>query len=81
VQALVDRKELAIEWPRVEGFIRDVKSRIRCEVERVPPLCIEPQEEPTAVMVRTQVGWVIGRQGMNAGVRDVETLTREQFYR
>lgn len=80
VQALEERKHLAIEWPRVEGFIRDVKSRIRCDVDKLPALKIEPQVEPTSVMVRTQMGWVVGQKGVNAGVGDVETLTREQFH-
>ncbi len=80
VQALEERKHLAIEWPRVEGFIRDVRSRLRCDVDKLPPLRIEPQVEPTSVMVRTQMGWVVGVGGLNAGVGQVETLTREQFH-
>ena len=80
VQALEGKKHLAVEWPRVEGFIRDVKSRLRCDVEKLHALKIEPQVEPTSVMVRTQMGWVVGQKGMNAGVGDVETMTRQQFH-
>src|SRR5262249_37492890 len=32
VQALDDRKDLAIEFPRVEGYIVDVRERVRCDV-------------------------------------------------
>jgi len=47
VQALDERKQFALEFPRVEGYVRDVKSRIRCDVSAIPLLKIEPQIEPT----------------------------------
>lgn len=80
VQSLDERKQLAIEFPRVEGYVRDVKSRIRCDVTRMPPLKIEPQSEPTAVVTRTQMGWVLGESKMNASADGGETLRRERFY-
>jgi type III restriction enzyme len=71
---------LAIEFPRVEGYVVDVKQRIRCDVDSVPPLHIEPQVEPTAVVVRTQMGWAVGKTGIQSTTGATETLTRERFY-
>lgn len=80
VQALDERKQFAIEFPRVEGYVRDVKSRIRCDVGEIPALKIEPQIEPTAVVVRTQMGWAVGKSNMNASTGEGETLRRDRFY-
>ena len=80
VQALEERKGLAIEFPRVEGFVRDVRSRVQCNVAGVAALKVEPQIEPTAVVIRTQVGWVVGTKGMNSSTGEAETVTRERFY-
>jgi type III restriction enzyme len=49
VQALEERKHLAIEFPRVEGYRVDVHERIRCNVDVIPSVHVEPQIEPTAV--------------------------------
>ena len=79
VQALEDRKHLAIEFPRVEGFIHDIRSRIRCDVAQVPPLRIEPTIEPTATLTHTDLGWALGKHG-SGSLGDRETLTRDRFY-
>jgi len=80
VQAVDERKTLAIEFPRVEGFVLDVRQRLRCDIDAIPPLLVEPQIEPTAVVVRTQMGWAAGKTGLAAGTGVTETLTRERFY-
>jgi type III restriction enzyme len=49
-------------------------------VDKVPPLTVEPQVEPTAVLVRTQMGWVVGKAGVNTSTGQGEMLTRERFY-
>ena len=46
----------------------------------LPASEIEPQIEPTAVVVRTQMGWAVGKSKMNASTGDGETLRRERFY-
>lgn len=79
VQALDERKALAIEWPRVEGFVVDVRQRIRCDVDRIPGLVIEPTVEPTQVLVRSQMGWV-PQAGLHSSTGQTETLTRDRFY-
>jgi type III restriction enzyme len=72
VQALPERKELQIEFPRVEGYVRDVKQRIRCDVDALAPLFLEPQTEPTQVEVSARVG------GGNLDVR--ELLDRRGYH-
>jgi type III restriction enzyme len=80
VQALADRKAFALEWPRVEGFVRDVKSRLRCDVATVAPITIESTVEPASVQAAAQVGLPAGRRSepnMAAEVRTRETFHEE----
>jgi type III restriction enzyme len=60
VRALPERKHLEIIFPRVEGYIVDVRSRIRLNLDGVPFLQIGG-DEPTEVTVKPQVGYRIGR--------------------
>jgi type III restriction enzyme len=80
VQALPSRKGHEITFPRVEGYVVDVRARIRCDVEKVPELKIEPQIEPTQVVTRTKMGWTPARSAAQTTTGAGETLTREQFY-
>lgn len=61
VRALPERKHLEITFPRVEGYVFDVKSRIRLNLDAVPYLRIDPTSEPTEVTVKPAVGYRIGR--------------------
>ena len=61
VRALPERKHLEITFPRVEGYVVDVQSRIRLNLEGVPYLEIDPGSEPTEVTVKPAVGYRIGR--------------------
>ena len=61
VRALPERKHLEITFPRVEGYIVDVKSRIRLNLAGVPYLEIDPASEPTEVTVKPAAGYRIGR--------------------
>jgi len=60
VRALPERKHLEITFPRVEGYVLDVRSRIRLNLDGVPFLQIGG-DEPTEVTVKPQVGYLIGR--------------------
>ena len=60
VRALPERKHLEITFPRVEGYVLDVRSRIRLNLNGVPFLQIG-RDEPTEVTVKPQVGYLIGR--------------------
>ena len=61
VRALPERKHLEITFPRVEGYVFDVRSRIRVDWESVPYLVISPTKAPTEVTVKPAVGYRIGR--------------------
>jgi type III restriction enzyme len=61
VRALPERKHLEITFPRVEGYVFDVRQRIRLNLDDVPYLQISPTEEPTEVVVKPAVGYRIGR--------------------
>lgn len=61
VRALPERKHLEITFPRVEGYVVDVRNRIRLNLDDVPYLEIDPGSEPTEVTVKPAVGYRIGR--------------------
>lgn len=60
VRALPERRHFEIVFPRVEGYVVDVRSRILLKLDRVPFLQIGG-DEPTEVTVKPQVGYRIGR--------------------
>ncbi|MEM3467113.1 MAG: hypothetical protein QW566_11640, partial [Candidatus Jordarchaeales archaeon] len=61
VRALPERKHLEITFPRVEGYVFDVRQRIRVNLEKVPYLTIGPEQEPTEVVAKPAAGYRIGR--------------------
>lgn len=61
VRALPERNHLEIIFPRVEGYVVDLQSRIRLNLEGIPYLEIDPGSEPTEVSVKPAVGYRIGR--------------------
>jgi type III restriction enzyme len=64
VKALPERKSLELKFPRVEGYVFDVKQKITADVDRIPPLYIDPSKEPTEVIVKDQVGIRVGRPAL-----------------
>ncbi len=81
VQALLSRRDKEIEFPRVEGYVIDVRSRIRCDVDAIPAIRVEPQIQPTEVVTRSQMGYAPRRPGPGTTVGEPEVLTRDEFYR
>ena len=62
VRALPERKAMEMRFPVVEGYAFALrKNLIRCDVERMDPLVIEPNREPTATFVRPTVGYAGGQ--------------------
>jgi type III restriction enzyme len=61
VRALPERKQLEIKFPRVEGYILDVKQKIKADIDSMPRLIIDPTREPTEVVAKDFVGYRIGR--------------------
>jgi len=60
VQALNDREHLKIEFPRVEGYVLDVKSRIKADISKLKEITVDPGKEPTKVVSKGMVGYKIG---------------------
>jgi type III restriction enzyme len=59
VQARGDRRELEIQFPRVVGYISDAKFRITADLDSIPPLVIDPAQDPY---------WVkLGQRGLGKG--------------
>ena len=61
VRALPERKHLEIRFPRVEGYVLDVRQRIRANLDVVPYLVVDPSSEPTEVVAKPAAGYRIGR--------------------
>jgi len=61
VRALPERKSLEIKFPRVEGYVFDVKQKITADIDSMPRLIIDPAREPTEVVAKDFVGYRIGR--------------------
>lgn len=61
VKALPERKHLEITFPRVEGFVFDVRHKIVCDVDKIPKLIVDPSKAPTEVVAKDIVGYRIGR--------------------
>jgi type III restriction enzyme len=80
VRALRERKHLEITFPRVEGYVFDVRQRIRVNWDEVPYLVIDPSTEPTEVQVKAAVGYRIGRPDRLSPGEEV-LHDRNPFYR
>lgn len=61
MRALPERNHLEITFPRVEGYVFDVKHRIKCNVEKVPELVVDPSKAPTEVIAKGIARYRIGR--------------------
>ncbi len=61
VQALKEREHLKITFPRVEGFIFDVRHRIKADIARMPKMWVDPSRAPTEVVAKDAVGYRAGR--------------------
>jgi type III restriction enzyme len=56
VRALQERKRLEIRFPRVEGYIYDIRRKVVADVNKIPVLEVSPSKEPTEVVVKPASG-------------------------
>jgi type III restriction enzyme len=56
VRALPERKPLEIRFPRVEGYIYDVRRKVIADIDKLPVLYVSPANEPTEVVVKPASG-------------------------
>ena len=81
VLAMPERAAFEMRFPVVEGFVVDLKRNlVRCDVDAVEKLRLDPWSVPTAAFVRPQVGYAVGSPGTQTGF-GFEVVTREAYYR
>ncbi len=79
VVALPERKEFEIRYPHVEGYIFDVRFKIKADVNSIPPIRIAPVTEPTEIVVKDAVGFKIGKPDRLGPGTEVYQ-NRDEFY-
>lgn len=81
VRALPERKAMEVRFPVVEGYAFALrKNLIRCDVDGMPVLDIEPNREPTATFVRPTVGYQEGSPSAHSNPFPFVEQDREQYY-
>jgi type III restriction enzyme len=81
VRALPERKAMEMRFPVVEGYAFALrKNLIRCDVDGMPVLDIEPNREPTATFVRMTVGYQEGSPSAHSSPFQFVEQDREQYY-
>ncbi|MEX2138347.1 MAG: hypothetical protein WD894_03750 [Pirellulales bacterium] len=81
VMALPDRAHMEMRFPVVEGYAVALRQNlIRCDIDGMPKLDIEPNREPTATFVQPTVGYQEGAPSSATGFGWVEQ-NREKYYR
>lgn len=82
VRALPERKAMEMRFPVVEGYAFALrKNLIRCDVDAMPVLDIEPNREPTATFVRPTVGYREGSSSAHSSPFQFVEHDREEYYR
>jgi type III restriction enzyme len=81
VKALPERKVLEIRFPVVEGYAFALRRNlIRCDVDSMDPLVIEPQREPTATFLTATVGYREGHAASSTLVLPLAEQDRRAYY-
>ena len=73
---------MEMRFPVVEGYAFALrKNLIRCDVDGMPVLDIEPNREPTATFVRPTVGYAEGSPSAHSSPFPFDEQNREEYYR
>lgn len=82
VRAMQERAGFEMRFPVVEGYAFALrKNLIKCDVDAMEPLVIEPNREPTATFLRATVGYQEGHASQKVGPFDFVEQNREAYYR
>jgi len=80
VRAMPERAAMEIRFPVVEGYAFALKrNMIKCDINSMDPLVIEPNREPTATFLMPTVGYQEGALSQTAPFGFVEQ-DRDQYY-
>lgn len=81
VLAMPERAAFEMRFPVVEGFVVALKRNlVRCDVDAVGKIKLDPWSTPTAAFVRPQVGYAVGSPGTQTGF-GFDVVTRDEYYR
>ena len=81
VHALPDRAAWEMRFPVVEGYAFALtKNLVRCDIDAMEGLTIEPNREPTATFVQPTVGYKTGPSSKIAGQFGFIEQTRAAYY-
>lgn len=79
VQSLSDREHLMIEFPRVEGYVFKVESKIIADIAEIEEMVLDTDTEPTETIVTPRIGYQIGSPSQYSPGEKL-THTRQEFY-
>ncbi|MGD0389423.1 MAG: hypothetical protein ABSC42_10765 [Tepidisphaeraceae bacterium] len=80
VKALEIRKQFEMRFPVVEGYAFALRrNAIRCDIDKIEPLIIEPNREPTATFLQSTVGFREGSPSQ-AGPFPFVKQNRQAYY-
>lgn len=80
VRALPERQHLKVEFPILEGYVFDlINNLIEVDFDNLESFQIQPLKNPTATFVQPQVGYKLGRPGINPALETVEH-NRDEYY-
>lgn len=78
VRALSEREAMELTFPRVEGYVSEIRDAIACDWDALPHLAIAG-DEPTEVRTMAAAGFRVGRPDLG-GPGPMETHDRVPFY-
>ena len=81
VRALNDRREMEIRFPYVDGYVFALhKNLIRCDIDSMDGLQLEPGNEPTATFVVAPLGYSEGPASTHSSSLTFEKQDRATYY-
>lgn len=82
VRALPERAFMTMRFPVVEGYAFALKKNlIRCEIDGMEPLILEPNREPTATFLMATVGYKEGYPSQQTAPFEFVEQNREAYYK
>jgi len=81
VRSLEDRRNMEIRFPYVDGYVFALhKNLIRCDIDSMDKLQLEPGREPTATFVLPPLGYSEGSASAQSGPLSYKKQDRTTYY-
>ncbi len=82
VRSMPERALFEMRFPVVEGYAFALKKNLlKCDIDAMENLVIEPNLEPTATFIRATVGYQEGYPSQSTGPFDFVEQNRDAYYR